>query len=120
MSFICLSSCTAKDQGYFLRRGEEVKLQLIAELKEANTLQDLFERQESLTALFDELARLAIEAHRYQAASKTTWGIPDSASVSSHTLALEMRRILAIPGSRALLEKCQSRAIERMDMRLPR
>jgi hypothetical protein len=115
--FLCVS-CATRGQAYYLDRGEKVKQQIITELRGVGSLQDLFERQESLTVLFDELARLAVEAHRYQLASKTTWDVPSDASVSSQELLCEMRRVLAIPGARAFLEKCQGRGLERLDKNL--
>ena len=112
---MCCVSCVKKDESYYLRRGEEIKLQLIVELHEAASLQDLFERQESLTILFDELARVGLEAYRYQLAAKTVPEMPSEALASSQQLLHEMRRLLAIPGARAFLEKCQSRGLERLD-----
>ena len=114
-TLFCLCACAKKDSAYFLERGEEVKQQLITELEGVDSLHDLFARQEELTALFDELARLATEARRYQLKTKESWEISPEASSSSQALAQEMRRVLELPGARAFLEKCQGKGLERLD-----
>lgn len=110
-----LSSCASKDEGYYVRRGEEVKRQLIVELEGAQTLHDLFTRQESLSLLFDEMARTAIEARLFQMKTKKTWEVSADAFQSSRRLAQELRRLLTIPGARAFLERCQAKGFDRID-----
>lgn len=110
-----LCACTEKNESYYLRRGEEVKQQLCLELESVQTLRDLFARQESLTLLFDELSRLAVEAKIFQLKSKTTWQIPKEASLSGQRLSEQLQRVLSIPGASAFLEKCQARGLEKID-----
>jgi hypothetical protein len=109
------SSCTKKDKSYYERRGEEVKHQLIVELEGASSLHDLFDRQDLLTLLFDELSKVAIEARVYQLKTKKIWEPSADSLESSHKMAAEMRRLLEIPGARAFLEKCQTKGFERID-----
>ena len=115
LSCVMGSSCTKKDKSYYERRGEEVKHQLIVELKGACSLHDLFDRQDALTLLFDELSKVAIEARMYQLKTKKIWEPSADSLESSHRIATEMRRLLEIPGARAFLEKCQTRGFEKID-----
>ena len=115
LAFLSLVACTNKNESYYVHRGEEVKHQLIVELEGAHTLHDLFARQETLTLLFDELSKVAIEARMFQVKTKTSWEVPPEASKTSQQLAHELRRLLEIPGARAFLEKCQARGFERID-----
>jgi hypothetical protein len=115
-SVLWTSSCTTRDETYYLRRGEGIKHQLIVELEGAHGLHDLFARQDSLTFLFDELSKVAIEARVFQLKSGKTWRIPSESLQSSQLLSQEMRRILDIPGARAFLEKCQAKGFERIDV----
>lgn len=112
---LCVCSCTTKDEGYYIRRGEEVKRQLIVELEGASTLHDLFARQDGLTLLFDELSKVAIEARIFQVKSGTTWDVPSASSVSSQQLARQIRRVLEIPGAGAFIERCQAKGFDRID-----
>ena len=112
---LCASSCTTKNESHYVARGEKIKHQLIAELRGADTLHDLFARQESLTLLFDELSKVAIEAKTFQLKTKKTWEVPPEASQSSQVLTEELGRVLKIPGARAFLEKCQAKGFERID-----
>ena len=114
---ICLLAvgCAAHDEAFYLRRGREIQSQLLAEFEGVESLHDLFRRQESLSLLFDELARTAIEARRYQIRSKTSWEIPVESSEKSRELEEQMQRVLMIPGARAFLERCQSRGFDRLD-----
>jgi len=112
---VCLFSCTAKDERYYVRRGEEVQRQLIIELEGAHALHDLFARQDSLTLLFDELSKVAVEARAFQVRSKKTWEVPSDSHQLSQRLAQEIQRVLQIPGARAFLEKCQAKGFERID-----
>lgn len=112
---LCCTACTEKNQSYYTHRGEKIKLQLIAELEGVHTLLDFFSRQESVTLLFDELSKVAIEARVFQLKTNTTWEVPPEMAESSQRLFQELRRVLEIPGARAFLEKCQARGFERID-----
>lgn len=110
-----VSSCTMKDETYYVRRGEEIKHQLIVELKGSRNLHELFARQDSLTLLFDELSKMAIEARVFQIKYKKTWEVSIKSLQSSQLLAQELKRVLDIPGAEAFLEKCQVKGFERID-----
>lgn len=116
--FLCLFfalGCARRDEAFYIRRGNEIQSQLIGELEGVHTLHDLFGKQEALSSLFDELARVAIEARRYQIRTHTSWEVPPDSSTKSQELEQQMERVLQIPGARAFLEKCQSRGFERID-----
>jgi hypothetical protein len=109
------ASCNRGDkQSYFLAKGEACKEQLISELKDVESLQDLFEKQEELTLLFDRIAQIGIEARIYQIKTKTIWGVPEEAEATNHALRSQLLRVLKIPGARAFLEKCQTSAFEKI------
>ena len=112
---LCAVGCAARDEAFYLRRGGEIQSQLIVELEGVESLHDLFSRQEAFSSLFDELARTAIEARRYQMREKTSWGIPQDLSEKSRGLEEQMQRVLKIAGARAFLERCQSKGFDRLD-----
>ena len=112
---LTVSSCTTKDEAYYLRRGDEIQRQLIVDLEGVHCLHDLFARQDSLTLLFDELSKVAIEARQYQLKSGKTWDDPADSSLLSQRLAQEIRRLLEIPGARPFLERCQAKGFDRID-----
>ena len=113
--FFCATSCGVRDESFYLRRGNEIQGQLIAELEGVQTLHDLFGRQEAFSSLFDELAKVAIEARRYQIRAHVSWEVPSDCAERSRELEREMQRVLQIPGARAFIEKCQGRGFERID-----
>lgn len=115
LCLFCVLGCAKRDGTFYVRRGDEIQSQLITELEGVQTLPDLFGKQEALSSLFDELAKVAIEARRYQIRTHTSWKIPADAAEKSQELAWHMQRVLQIPGARAFLEKCQSRGFERID-----
>jgi hypothetical protein len=118
LSTLLLMACSCCGGGdkrsYFLAKGEQCTEQLISELSEVQTLQDLFEKQEELTILFDRIAQLSIEARVYQLKTKSTWGATDEAEVRNQELKKQLLRVLKIPGTRAFLEKCQASAFEKL------
>lgn len=115
LSVFCVVGCAKRDGTFYVRRGNEIQSQLIVELETVQTLPDLFGKQEALSSLFDELARVAIEARRYQIRTHTSWETSIAAAEKSRELEVQMQRVLQIPGARAFLEKCQSRGFERID-----
>lgn len=106
-----LSACHSHDEAYYLKRGAELKEELLSDLNRIATLQDLIERQDHLGDLFDEIARLAIEASHCES-KKTSYATIDPLS---QEVTDELRRVAVIPGAIAVLERCQSNAIETMD-----
>jgi hypothetical protein len=115
LCIFCMLGCAKRDQSFYLRRGNEIQSQLIGEFEGVHTLHDLFSKQEALSLLFDELAKVAIEARRYQLRTHTSWEVPPDSAEKSQELELQIERVLQIPGARAFLEKCQSRGFERID-----
>jgi hypothetical protein len=120
LCFFCALGCAKRDGAFYIRRGNAIQSQLIVELESAQTLHDLFGKQEALSSLFDELAKVAIEARRYQIRTHTSWEIPAESAEKSRELERQMQRVLQIPGARAFLEKCQSRGFERIEKAIVR
>jgi len=112
---IFLFGCTKKDDSYFLRQGERIKKELCLELESIETLCDLFAHQESLTHYFDELAFLAIEARAFQIETKRERAVSSLERESSERLTRQLQRVLKIAGAQAVIEKCQARAVEKID-----
>jgi len=110
-----LPGCTKKDGSYFLRQGERLKKELCLEFESIETLCDLFARQESLTHYFDELALLAIEARAFQIETKEQWTLSALERETSEQLTGQLQRVLKIAGAQAVIEKCQARAVEKID-----
>ena len=110
-----LIGCTHKDEAYFIRQAERIKRELSSELESIQTLGDLFIRQEGLTIRFEELAQLAIDSRQFQVKTKRCWELSDSERESGKTLTRELQRVLTIAGAQAVIEKCQLRAVEKID-----
>jgi hypothetical protein len=113
--FLVACGVERKNEEYFSHRSEELKEQLFVELCGVQTLPDLFVRQDSLTSLFNQLARLAVEAQAYQGLCKKEITISQEAKETSRQLAEQFSRVLRIPGARAFLEKCQGQGLDIID-----
>jgi hypothetical protein len=107
-----ISSCGQRDESSFQRQGEELKKELIDELSSFNSLKDVFEKQEKLSNLFLEIAQLSQDAEHFHKNYKKPWPESKESLDSSQRLENAMRRVLAIPGARGILEKCQMKALE--------
>jgi hypothetical protein len=115
MLIVTCASCGGGDRrSYFLAKGEQCTDALISELCEVQTLQDLFEKQEELTILFDTIAQLSIEARIYQLKTKSDWEASDEVESKNQELKKQLLRVLKIPGTRTFLEKCQAPAFEKL------
>jgi len=114
VSMICIGCGGGDKRSYFLSNGERCTEQLISDLSEVQSLQDLFEKQEELTVLFDRIAQLSIEARRYQIKTKTSWSTTEQVERKNQEMKMQLLRVLKIPGARAFLEKCQAPAFEKL------
>jgi hypothetical protein len=112
---LILSSCSSKSEEYFLRRGNELALQLIEELGDVFDIDDLIDKQPHLRRIFNEQADLIIEARKWQINHKEVWSLDQKSSLLSQELEMEIKRVYAIPVARELLEEYQSSALERID-----
>jgi hypothetical protein len=114
---LVLFGCRAKNEEYYLLKGESIQQEIVAELSSAQTLQDLLPKEETLTQLFLELSSLAIRADQWKKKHKTREKALGSEE-SRTGLEQEFRRVLAVPGAEAFLEKCQKQALDRLDIYL--
>ena len=111
--FGCCSTQEGKKE-YFLVEGEVYKQQLIEQLVEIHSLQDLLISKKKCSLLFDSIAALAIEARRYQIKHHVSWEVPEESEHTSSLLCAQMKRVLQIPGALACLEGCQAKAFEKI------
>ena len=112
---VLLFGCSRRDESYFLESGERIKKEISLELEAIKTLSDLFARHETLAEYFNELADLAIEARTFQIQTKKERPLSAFEQASSERLSRELQRVLAIAGAQAVIEKCQARAVEKID-----
>jgi len=109
---ICVS-CHKDVKENFYSRGGELSFQLCSELSQVQDLQGLFERQERLANLFEQIAVLAVEAHKFS--ERTKQCSEDNCRGDGELnllLSEQFQRVLMIAGAEALLERCQARAVE--------
>ena len=108
----CGVGCSKKDATYYRYEAGKVQVAIYSELSKVHTLQDLLERQETLSFLFDQLAEDAV-----QAASMTRQQVPldEKSQKINQQLMMEMGRVLLIPGAQTVIEVCQESGLEKID-----
>ena len=110
-----LSSCSQKSPEYFQREARELKLQLIETLQKIENLDDMVMKSSELQALFEELAKLAIEARRYQLKAKIEWAMTAEDRKLNQELRFELNRLYSMEGVAELMERCQMPALTELD-----
>jgi hypothetical protein len=120
LAFFCLLAfgCQKKNEDYFLRKGEVIQQEIVEQLMDVQTLQDLLPKEEALTQLFLELSSLAIRADQWRRQHKCKKDPSSDEIPSEQLLEQEFRRVLAIPGAESLLERCQKQALDKLDVYL--
>src|SRR5437588_1065390 len=99
-----LSSCSQKSPEYFQGEAKELKLQLIETLQKIENLDDMVLKSSELQALFKDLAKLAIEARRYQIKAKVEWPLTPQDRKLNQELRFELNRLYSMEGVAELME----------------
>jgi len=110
-----LSSCSQKSPAYFQSEAKELKLQLIETLQKIETCDDMVLKSSELQALFKDLAKLAIEARRYQIKAKVEWQLTPDDRKLNQELRFELNRLYSMEGVAELMERCQMPALTELD-----
>ena len=90
-------------------------MELIAELQQIDDLDMLIEASSRLSAQFDALVDVMIEARKWQIKKNAVWTLSERDHQLSRQLAFELSRLLRNPLARHFLEKAQNPALERLD-----
>lgn len=110
-----LSSCRGPSPEYYQEKGRQITAELIEQVRHIETIEELIQRDACLTALYNELVDLIIEAKTYQRKHHKTWEPDEESSLISDELQFELMRLYKIPGAKQLMEKYQLPALIRLD-----
>lgn len=114
-ALVFLCSCRQKCQNDFQARAQVITMELIAELQQIDDLDMLIEASSRLSAQFDALVDVMIEARKWQIKKNAVWTLSERDHQLSRQLAFELSRLLRNPLARHFLEKAQNPALERLD-----
>ncbi len=108
-------SCAPNSLADFQKEGEAVCRNLIEELKEIETREDLVKAAPHLRVYFEKLVDLMIGARQYLKDSEEVVDLAEPRSEVSQALAEELRRIYQMESGRDVIEKAQKEALLRLD-----
>jgi len=111
-----LVSCSHQSLEDYRDEGRGVSRNLIKELQRVRTRDQLKASTGKLQKLFNKMADTMVAAQE-QRQKNPNQEIPELTKVDhdlSDSLRFELNRIYTIEGGRALIEKCQEQALERM------
>jgi len=112
-----LSSCGSRSLEDYREEAEEVTHSLIIQLDQIHTRDQLLARSAKLKRLFNDLVSVIIASQEYRQ-KQFARGVPplsENNHLLSDQLYEELNRIYAIDGCRAIIEKCQEEALNRLD-----
>ncbi len=120
------TSCQSKEarlQAKSQLKGEEIIRQLITELQDIHSREELVTASSKLKALFNDLVDVIIQAREQaaeRAGNKTLAINPEQSqkqmTILSQQLQVELARIYILEGGRALTETAQAKALNRLDL----
>ncbi len=112
-NFFCLAlvGCAPSSFDELRWEGEAETRKLAQELKAVDTKEDLAAALPRLKKRYNRIARLLIEARKFNDCS-------EEPSAASEELFAELARLYEIPGGRELIETAQAEAITRLESRL--
>ncbi len=117
LSLLLCTSCGTHSLEDFREEGESVSRALAQELNHIHTREELTAAGPKLTQLFNDLVETIIAAHEYSEkhpSAETPPLSPENHS-SSDQLRAELSRLYQIDGAREVIEKCQEKALNRLD-----
>lgn len=112
---ILFCSCRTKSPETFLEDARAINRELLAVVRGIDDLDGLMDAYPHLSQLYMQLVEVMIQAHRYRIKHNIDWEPTEEDSILSSELAIEFARIYQIPTARAIIEKCQEKALERLD-----
>lgn len=110
-----LFSCSTQSLAHFRFEGEAVSRQLINELKQIRTRDDLIEHSSRLQELFNRLVDVIIKAQEFKDKHPEEQIEPISEASLSDQLRIELNRVLHMEGGKEVIEKAQEEALNRLD-----
>jgi hypothetical protein len=118
--FLCLlmttAGCGPRSLDDFQEEGEGVIRSLIQELKAIHTRDELIAAQGRLQRQFDRLVSIMIAAEEFSLshAEQGKGEVPANHDLSDQ-LRVELNRLYRLEGGRQIIEKCQEKALYRLD-----
>lgn len=111
------TSCGSRSLDDFQEEGEGVIRSLIQELKTIHTREELLAAQASLQRQFDRLVSIIIAAEEFNFSypDQNKEEVTQSNHDVSDQLRIELNRLYRLEGGRQIIEKCQQKALYRLD-----
>jgi hypothetical protein len=115
--FLTATSCGPRSFEDFVEEGEGVTRSLIQDLKAIHTREQLIAASGKLQRQFDRLVSLMIAAEEFSVAHPelNKGELIGQNRELSDQLRVEMNRIYRLEGGRQMIEKCQEKALHRLD-----
>ncbi len=92
-----------------------VTKQLLEECSQIETFDDLLTVKGRLSELFDELVDAIIQARKWELAHPDSYMPSEEEIALSEELRKEMDRLYRIPGAQYIIERCEHKALEKLD-----
>lgn len=114
LSLISCGSHTLQD---FREEGERITQEIIDELQQIYSREDLISSEASLELLFNKLASVMIRARecKDKYPSEETLSFSEKNRQQSERLRNELNRIYLFDGAREIIERCQEDGLNRLD-----
>ncbi len=118
---LLLTACSPSSLEDFQREGESLCSELVVDLQEIQTREDLLRALPKLKKRFNELVQIMIQARSYQELHSEEEILQPLESTYSMNLDLirELQRIYQIEGGQELVEKAEREALIRLDGHFP-
>ncbi len=112
--FLTAAGCSFSSLEDFHHEGESRCRKLINELQQIHTSEELLRAEDVLKKHFESLVDLMIEAKRFQLDHEDAEYAADIQHLVGNMLKEELRRIYAMEGGRAVIERAQHEALVRL------
>lgn len=110
-----LAACHQESLDDFQDQAQPVITQLVTELREIRSRDDLVQHQHALERIFDQLVDVIINAEQFKDSHPEAVRTFAGDNGLSEELRLELNRILHMEGGRDVLEKAQEKAVTRLE-----
>ncbi len=110
-----IGGCSPHSSLEFRKEGEEVCQELMEELKEIETLEQLLVSEGHLKKKFEALVALMIDASRFQDKHLESEESPSEELAVSFALKEELQRVYLIEGGREVIERAEQEALVKLD-----
>ncbi len=115
LSLSLLCSCSSRSLDHFREEGEGIVRSLIYELQQISTQEELFASTNRFQRYFDRLVSLMIDAEELFLEYPEQRENLSLDKELNEQLRHELNRIYKMRGGKAFMEKCQEKALHRLD-----